>query len=282
MTWGVWRSASGFGSQIGGVVDVPDDAPAAYEGPGDIKSGAYAWYGLRAYSAARRGNDLIRLKNGAATEQNFASDATTGALDYSAISTFQAAGGGGLTIVTFFDDSGNGRDITIGGGSGEMAFVLTGHGAHPVIRSTADDFYESSGSKALTQPFSINAVQKRTANFTSFQNSAGLAGNGIGWADAADTAYMNGGANLTATASDSVMHSVLAMFNGGSSVLYVDGASGASGAGGATNPSGQLFLGGWGGGTFAGDVLEFGFWDDSLDAGEASDLYDQQDVYWGL
>jgi hypothetical protein len=29
MTWGVWRSASGFGPQIGGVVNVPADAAAA-------------------------------------------------------------------------------------------------------------------------------------------------------------------------------------------------------------------------------------------------------------
>jgi hypothetical protein len=29
MTWGVWRSASGFGPQIGGVVNVPADAPGA-------------------------------------------------------------------------------------------------------------------------------------------------------------------------------------------------------------------------------------------------------------
>jgi hypothetical protein len=43
----------------GGIICV---SPAAsYTGPGDVVSGAKAWYGLRAYSAATAGTKAIRL-----------------------------------------------------------------------------------------------------------------------------------------------------------------------------------------------------------------------------
>jgi hypothetical protein len=34
--------------------------PSSCQGPGDVASGAIVWYGLRAYSAATRGNIPVR------------------------------------------------------------------------------------------------------------------------------------------------------------------------------------------------------------------------------
>jgi len=61
-------------------------APAVvggYTGPGDVVSGAAAWYGVRAYSAATRGNPALNLCNvNDATCSDVSTDASTGNLSF--------------------------------------------------------------------------------------------------------------------------------------------------------------------------------------------------------
>jgi hypothetical protein len=77
-----------------------------YTGPGDIVSGATAWWGLRAYSSAVRGTNAVRLRRSSDNvEQDFAT-LPAGGLDTAAIATF--ASGSSLYVVTLYDQTGNG------------------------------------------------------------------------------------------------------------------------------------------------------------------------------
>ena len=62
------------------------DGTISYSGPGNVVTSALVWYGLRAYSAATRGNALINACNvGDAACADVPSDASIGALTISAI-----------------------------------------------------------------------------------------------------------------------------------------------------------------------------------------------------
>src|SRR4051812_39897639 len=93
---------------IGGYFGGFGIATATYTGPGDIASGAAAWWGLRAYSTASIGSNAIRLReDGGNTEQDFTTIAG-GGLNLAAISAFK--GGANLFVTKLYDQTGNGRD----------------------------------------------------------------------------------------------------------------------------------------------------------------------------
>src|SRR5215475_9326831 len=81
-----------------------------YVGPGDIVSGARAWWGLRAFSNATAGTNAIRLRRSSdSAELDFAT-LTNGSLDEAGITTW--AGGASLFLIKLFDQTGNGQDVT--------------------------------------------------------------------------------------------------------------------------------------------------------------------------
>src|SRR5262245_56094963 len=97
---------------IGGSVAhyrvIPPAAPYA-GGPGDVVSGAVAYWGLRAYTTAAIGNNAIRLRRSSDNaEQDFAT-VLGGGLDLTSISSFKGAFN--LSVVKLYDQTGGGNDM---------------------------------------------------------------------------------------------------------------------------------------------------------------------------
>jgi hypothetical protein len=281
MTWGVWRKASGFGSQIGGVINVPDDAPAAYEGPGDIVGSAYFWGGLRAYSEATIGDNAVRIRRSSDdTEQDFITLAD-GSLDVASIATF--IGGGSGFVRTLYDQSGNGRDIGNATSATQPELILSGVGSLPVMRFTyaTAQFLRNAAVTGRSQPYSHSIVAKRTSDFTGYHGLLGDSTNGSGYANSADTFLMFAGNLPTATATDGAWHTLQAAYDGASSVAYVDGASSSEDPG-TTGLSTVLAMGQLSGSPLGADVAEAGEWGIKFNGTQAGDLDTNQAAYWGI
>lgn len=200
---------------------------ASYVGPGDIYGSALAWYGLRAFSAATIGQDLVRIIRASdSAEQNFASLAN-GALNVAGIITFLASTTG--KVVTLFDQIGS-LDVTQATGAARpnWEFNVVGAG-HPsmMFDGTDDELRGTGASLTATQPTTVSAVANRLVandvdaiwSTTSGENQ--LFGGGV------DTWTIRAGTNLGSTNAaipDGSFHAFQALFNGTSSRLYVDAA----------------------------------------------------------
>lgn len=87
----------------------------SYTGPGDIVSGATAWYGLRAYSAAVAATGTQKAVNIRASGDNATTDILilpTGKLDVATAAAFQTAHGGNLFVTAAYDQTWNSNDIS--------------------------------------------------------------------------------------------------------------------------------------------------------------------------
>src|SRR6516162_6226900 len=96
-------------------------APAGYVGPGDVVSGATAWWGLRAYSSATTGGNLVDVfGNTTSTAFTFVSK-SDGTIELSAggAAAFIAgnSGSGNMVATKMYDQTGNGHDMTATGGN---------------------------------------------------------------------------------------------------------------------------------------------------------------------
>jgi hypothetical protein len=144
-----------------------DAAPSggAYTGPGDLAglSGAYAWWGLRAYNnavAAAHGN-VVRVCNSSGT----------GAIDITANSDgtitppgATACGGSACTLVTtLYDQTGNGRHLT----QATTASMPTFNGTGVLSMSVFNQFGGTNlftAALTLPQPFSVSTIVTRVTN----------------------------------------------------------------------------------------------------------------------
>jgi hypothetical protein len=119
---------------------------------------------------------------------------------------------------------------------------------------------------SLAQPFSMAGVYKRTGAFTTRQtaHAQGTAPQ-VGFAAAANQAgSANGGAVVTASASDTNDHSIVSVFNSTSSSIVVDGTS-TSVSLASTGSSGVFNIGpGASGNPLTGTVSEIGIWPRAL------------------
>ena len=94
---------------------VPFGAYNAYVGPGDIVSGATAWYGLRAYSAAIAATGTQKAINIRRASDNTTKDILirkSGNLDPTTAATFCASTT--CYVTTWYDQTGNGNDVAQG------------------------------------------------------------------------------------------------------------------------------------------------------------------------
>lgn len=152
---------NGVGS--GGVV------PVSYLGPGDVVSGATAFYGLRAYSAATIGNKVINIRrasdNATSDISTLSFGATAGQLNVGAAATFCAATT--CFVQTLYDQVGS-VDLTqatnglqpqlnlscsINGGA---VCILNNH----VGNTTADGLQSAANVAVLTQPVTLSVLAR--------------------------------------------------------------------------------------------------------------------------
>lgn len=259
---------------------------AAYAGPGDIVAGATAWYGLRAYSTADRGNRLLNVCNVADVAcADLSSDATTGALVIGTIGG-SSCSNVTCTIKTMYDRSGNGNDITQATIGTRPTLVVSCVNSLPCSQFSGSQFLSGS-SISKSQPITISTVAIRTGSFSAFSALVSLHRTGdvttLDFFSSANNASIYSGSVLSAAALDNAWHALQGIFNGGSSAVNVNNSvtSGAAGSGGTdggiafgANPT---FLND----KLTGKITEGGYWPIAFSAGNQTAMCNNQFTYWG-
>ncbi len=259
---------------------------SAYSGPGDIVAGATAWYGLRAYSAADRGNRLLNVCNVADIAcADLSSDATTGALVISTI------GGSSCSVVTctiktMYDRSGNGSDITQATISGRPTLTVNCVGGKPCASCVSQGLL---GTVTTTnQPYTFSIVAIRTGATTARNAMFSMYTTGsmpIIGAFNSNSANMYSGTEVSATMNDNAWHAVQAVYNGGSSVLNIDNTNNAvnpnNGAGGTTISFCRTGNGAGNEQYLTGNMTEAGLWTSAFSVGSRTSMCHNQFAYWG-
>ncbi len=255
-------------------------AGAPYVGPGDIVSGAQAFWGLRAYSNATIGANAVKLRrNSDNTDQDFATQAD-GGLSAAAITSFKGAATA-LTVRTLYDQTGNGNDATI---VGPATFNISDVDLSlPTFSCSngAGTEYNASGPTIASQPFTVSQVFIDDSGGGSFPV---LFRSGAGcdiFAELASTPTfrMADGGNLDATITSAQWYAAQAIFNNTSSVAYINGSATTGSVAGTHGVGGTLRL--WWN-DFTGRAAEMGIWDSAFDSTERSDVEANQRAYWGF
>jgi hypothetical protein len=141
----------------------PPRPAAGYTGPGDVVSGTTAWWGMRAYSNATTGGNAIDVFGNSTLITFTFVTKSDGTLELSAggASTFISANGGGLVITKFYDQTGNGHDMTASGGN-TPTMVTSGLGSFAIATFSSNKL--SATGFAVSQPFTVSGVFKTTTS----------------------------------------------------------------------------------------------------------------------
>jgi hypothetical protein len=272
------------GSGKGGVAV----AGSSYTGPGDLVSGATAWYGLRGYSGAyaapgtNKAINIRRASDNATLDIVIKSDGT---LDVAAATTFLAATTGFVTKL--YDQSGNGRDVVQATAAQQPQLLLSGSSASiPCMSFDGVNDGLSGAFAAAAVPTSVSAIAERN-NASAFQLivESGTGSNPLLYYGGGAT-QISLGSGLTGSASDTVMHA----FNGeiGSSgsngAIVIDGTR-TTGSTGSTGTLATLNIGLRSGGSLPlnGYISEVGVWNAlAFTTGNETALNANQHAYWGF
>lgn len=269
---------------------------AVYSGPGNVVSGATAWWGLRAYTTAVRGTKAANVCNVSdVTCVDFLTDATTGALVVTTV------GGSSCSVVvctvkTLYDQSGS---LSCSGAVAcDLAQATIANRPQLIVSNgitgKAALLYNGTSQELVNnlptgknQPFSWSLVAN-TTNSASQQTAAGAKTDArIGYNNSgANTVFCFNGTVLTATASDGAWHGIQAAFNNAGSPqgdCNVDGVA-TTGNDGITQFGGSSYSLGSNTGVefFKGSIAEGGFWGAvAFSAGNSSSMSVNQKSFWG-
>lgn|SRR5262245_53840105 len=271
------------GAVIGGSV-VGFRELVTYTGPGDIVSGADAWWGLRAFSAATVGDTAIRLRRDGASpaEQDFVT-ISGGGLDLTSISSFK--GSDNLFVVTLYDQTGNAKTLTQSTAANQPTFTLAGLGSNPIMT-----FSNASSTRLVGS--AVNGTQPNTVSMLLNSDAVGALRSAWGTnsqAMGSDQSGTNnvwmfaGGTVTTVTAADATWHAVQAVFNGASSDLNVDGSSNTVNPG-TNDPGGNFENLGDNSGlgqNFSGKINEAGRWFIAFSGTQSTNMEANQQTFWG-
>lgn len=279
--------------QLAAITDPTDlflwfEASLGYAGPGDVVSGASAWYGLRAYTSASVGANAIRLReSGGNTEQDFVT-ITGGGLDLTAISTFK--GTNSLFVVTLYDQVGT-NHLSQATAGNQPQFVLSGLGALPILSFTrVSNHFMAQNTFSLTipQPYTLSTVFNQTFTGADARLISANSGNAMivlcdsqGAAANTFTLYAGGVSGAT-TCSDTAWHGVQVVWNGASSSANVDNSTTSGLNPGTETLQINLNLGSIPSLSFEGSMTELGVWPSGLSAGNQTALNSNQHSYWGF
>lgn len=264
---------------------------STYTGPGDVVSGAAAFWGVRAYNRAyadgcHNAFDL-RLSGGATMTAKFI---PSGDLDTATISAWQTANGGGSIFISkAYDQSGNGRDVVQVSTSLQPTLLLSGgRGNKPYVNATSSQKLAVSVTNFTpsTGVLSFSTVAYRSGNTTFYFGSANS--NGGDWLGGSDSSLANTwtlrngafiGNRLNSSASDSTWHAGQGVINDASSSLKIDTNSATTGTVTTSTTAGlPTFCNSLGG---TGSCSEFIFYDNlAIDSTQQSNLASNQLSYY--
>jgi hypothetical protein len=264
-----------------------------YVGIGDIMpTGAYGYWGLRAYSNATKGDAIIRLRKVDNAESDFACDAD-GHLDKTAIDAW-AGVGASLWVNRLYDMTGNSRHMlqAVAASQPELFFnVLNGH---PVIRfaGARDKFLATINIRTadpptlapmISQSLTLSSVYK-VLYYAGYSSMLGVYIYGL-FTDSVST-IVNWGTAASSSTGDrtGLWTATNTTVNGSSSLMKVQGtAVETRNCGTGNSPDGfGITIANGAGALFTGDMTENILWDVGLTAGELDAVYANQASYWGL
>lgn len=276
---------------MAGYLILAKSGVVAYQGPGDIVTGAQAWWGLRAYNAAYATGsnpaiDIVKTSDGSASQTiNILSDGT---LDVATI----AALGYGVSVSKIWDQSGRNQHLvqatlakmptlTLNAIAAKSRPAMTF--ATSVLQLAANDGVNTS------QPYSGSLVSRRTGNFTTQQTiMASFGVPQINYDASINTVNAYAGAAPTATASDSTFHALDFVFAGAASLMGVDGTSptvdfGSTDIQKGGAPGYELGEDGaiTGSTALALQICEGGWWLSGFTGPQISSLATNKQAYWG-
>lgn len=254
-------------------------APSSYIGPGDVISGAYAWYGLRAYNAAYAtgSNPALDIVDQAGANALTVNILSTGRLDVASISSWVTANSVTTIKVTrMYDQSGNSRHLNQSTLTNMPVLNLTGFGSLPaiVVDGTVPQHMSTDpGAIAQNQPLTYSFVY--------------LYGGRDGEAFAHMGTFINtvsGGFKVRAgnnpsasTAANGSWHACQGVVNTTSSATYIDGSSTTGISSGSNNANDRI--------RFALlvdfqypslSMAEFGLWGSAFNATQAGNMNTNQ------
>jgi hypothetical protein len=223
-------------------------ASAPYVGPGNITSGAIAFYSAgRAYNAtyaASNGNlaDLVATGNGAAVctlkalstgYVNLTSSACSGQTPAAACA---AANGGSCKVTKEYDQTASGAcggscDVVQATLANMPALTFSAQNGLPCAAGTnnAAMLLASAGSISQAVPFTLTAVAERTGSFTTVQTiMANANSNRFVFQNSANTVSATNGTVVSLTAADNAFHALLTVASGTAPLFAVDSSANTS------------------------------------------------------
>lgn len=246
-------------------------------------------YGLRKLRTAYTGN-AIRVRRSSDSTQTDIGFTLTGELDTTALLAFCGAGNG--FIVTWYDQSGNGRDITQSTGVAQPQIVISGAVLTRNSKPSANfmvgmDF----GATNLTLTcFTLNqvaAIADSAATYQSIRQNGTTSGN-VWYARyvSGAPAFQNNGLLITGGTPGTDLH----VFTGtpsesSNSRLFINGTSVATGA--TTTPAATVGLmrvgqSPVGGQSFSGDISEIILFSDTLTTAQRQTAERNQGTFYGI
>lgn len=270
-------------------VETPVSA-VSYAGPGDVVSGAYGWWGLRAYNAAVAGTHAaaLNLCNSSDTNCNDIHLTSSGGLNASDLAINSCGSTSTCLVHILYDQTGNGGTITFGGSTPidqYPNFIANCIGTLPCMRenSTGNAPVMTSTVTAHAPPITYSVVMSAHVPNPGFNVRAFIQGDPFG-------ILYNGnhfdfdmgtlvGNSFTITAD--VNYAVIGGTTGGTTGAFI-GVSGNNvfslNAGNSTN------------GTSIGGILsqatnnysEFGIWPSSFSSTQLNNMDSNMQTYWGI
>lgn len=261
-----------------------------FVGAGDltITATVQAYWGLRAWTSATRGNKLINACNSTGGTDvgcgDMFSDATTGILASATIGGITCPGAN-CTVKTIYDISGQTNcssavcDLTQATVANRPTLGISGVNSRPCMQFTAASSQSLVNSTnfapvSATQPFTVSYVADRTGATGAIGNVIESGASiQIGFFSSANTIFEYAGGSVASLGSvtDSTFHAVQNILNGASSVIYVDGSSNSVSAG--ANPWGSILTMGGSAGTgnkLTACVTEVSIWHGGFSSGDNS------------
>lgn len=252
---------------------------ASYSGPGDITSGAIAFYSCgRAYNAA-----YAAALNAACDVVDTATGLVTGTFNFLStgfVSPNQLSGVGqachtACSVTKMYDQTGNGNHVVQATLANMPALTFSAQNGLPCAAGTnnAATRLVTAGNISQSAPYSYTAVAERSGSFTTVQrimrngliNAASL-----NYTGSANTVAVNNGTNVQLTVSDSAPHAFLVVSSATAPLFAVDSSANTSTSTNGTTAllSTQAVMGNSNGtgGILAGFVCEAGIWPSDLNS----------------
>ena len=279
-------NGGGFGSAS---IAVHYDYSVSYPGPGDIVSGATAFWGLRAYSSATAGSQAAVIRRASDNATTTIDTLFSGGFDTSTASTFCTSTS--CYIQELLDQTGNGNNFVQTTSSKQPQLIFNGLGSLPVMSFSTSTYLCISSPPAVGQPWTASVVAERTASgyqsgLLTTRDSSGL-DVGFLYRSATDTIGFGAGAAdiVLSSLSDNSWHAMQGVASSTAGVVYYDGSSSFGSVGTDTiSTSYPMCLGSdsYGDGYFTGAITEAGLWPTAFSTSTTNSINSNQHSYWGF